>query len=121
MQTVSSASWTASESRSATEWATTVWTPSSWQARMMRTAISPRFAIRTLLNIAPRADGRPSGHHDAAVDVEHLAGHVAGGIRGQECDRLGDVLRAAGRAERDDPEHGLLGLVARRGPDVGLD
>src|SRR5690606_931549 len=37
---------------SAWEWMATVWMPSSLQARRMRSAISPRLAMRTLENIA---------------------------------------------------------------------
>src|SRR6266542_2032687 len=51
MHTDSFASNTPSESRSASEWAITVGIPSSLQARMMRTAISPRLATSTLRNI----------------------------------------------------------------------
>ena len=52
MQNASSASRTCSEPRSASEYTATVLSPSSRHARMIRTAISPRFAIRTLENIA---------------------------------------------------------------------
>ncbi len=48
MQTDSSASRTYLASRSASEWTTTVLMPISRQARWMRSAISPRLAIRTL-------------------------------------------------------------------------
>src|SRR5689334_25082634 len=50
MQIDSSASSTGSERASAVEWATTVRIPSSRQLRMIRSAISPRLAIRTLWN-----------------------------------------------------------------------
>src|SRR5688572_3484705 len=61
MQTSSSAKRTCSDSRSASEYTATVCTPSSRHARMTRSAISPRFAIRTFLNTgAPR--GRRSFH-----------------------------------------------------------
>src|SRR6185436_18480996 len=53
MQTSSSANRTCSDSRSASEYTATVWMPSSRQARMTRSAISPRLAIKTFLNIAP--------------------------------------------------------------------
>src|SRR4029077_14480902 len=39
-------------SLSAVEWTATVWMPISRQARWMRSAISPRLAMRTLSNIA---------------------------------------------------------------------
>src|SRR6185503_1573827 len=50
MHTDSSASRTYLASRSASEWTTTVLMPSSRHARWMRSAISPRLAIRTLSN-----------------------------------------------------------------------
>ena len=42
-------------SASAVEWTATVAMPSSWQARWMRSAISPRLAIRILSNIGASA------------------------------------------------------------------
>src|SRR6476661_11114323 len=56
MQTDSSASFTYFASVSASEWTTTVRIPSSRQARWMRSAISPRFAIRIFSNIASLFD-----------------------------------------------------------------
>src|SRR5579885_2609769 len=47
MQTVRSACCAARLSRSATETATTASRPRAWQARITRTAISPRLATRT--------------------------------------------------------------------------
>src|ERR1700752_4460910 len=52
MHTDSAASLTYVASVSASEWTTTVWMPISRQARWMRSAISPRLAIRTFSNIA---------------------------------------------------------------------
>ena len=52
MQTDSSARRTGRESASAVEWAITVRIPISRQARMIRSAISPRLAIRILWNIS---------------------------------------------------------------------
>src|SRR5690242_998647 len=54
MQMRSSASRTWSASRSAVEWAAIAVTSSSWQARTMRTATSPRLAIRTRRNTRSR-------------------------------------------------------------------
>ena len=51
MHTDSSASLTYFASVSASEWTTTVRMPSSRQARWMRSAISPRLAIRIFSNI----------------------------------------------------------------------
>src|SRR5437867_731973 len=56
MHTSSSAKRTCRHSRSASEYTATVWMPSSLHARITRRAISPRFAMRTFLNI--RASGR---------------------------------------------------------------
>src|ERR1700680_811224 len=53
MHTLSSASLTCMASASAVEWAATVAIPSSLHARRMRSAISPRLAIRILSNISP--------------------------------------------------------------------
>src|SRR5262245_27840951 len=50
MQTFSSAKRTCSESVSAVECTATVLIPISRQARITRSAISPRFAMRTFLN-----------------------------------------------------------------------
>src|SRR3954470_3116454 len=50
MHTSSSANRTCSDSRSASEYTATVWMPSSRQARITRSAISPRLAIRIFLN-----------------------------------------------------------------------
>src|SRR5262249_45519407 len=52
MQTLSSASRTGSELASALEWATTVRIPISRHVRRMRSAISPRLAMRIFPNMA---------------------------------------------------------------------
>src|SRR6516225_2320982 len=51
MHTLSSANLTCSAFESAVECTATDWMPSSRQARMTRSAISPRFAIKIFLNI----------------------------------------------------------------------
>ena len=51
MQTFSSAKRTCKASASAVEWTATERKPISRQARITRSAISPRLAIRTFLNI----------------------------------------------------------------------
>ena len=51
MQTASSASFTYLASRSASEYTITALIPSSRQARWIRSAISPRLAIRIFLNM----------------------------------------------------------------------
>src|SRR3989442_15027235 len=56
MQSDSSANFTCSELASAVECTATVSMPSSRAARMMRSAISARFAMRILWNISSAAD-----------------------------------------------------------------
>src|SRR5690606_34980957 len=63
MQTLSSASLTCMASESAVECTATVAMPISRQARWMRSAISPRFAISTLSN----KTGLFDQHQDFAV------------------------------------------------------
>src|SRR6186997_2997854 len=58
MHTAWSARRTCSASLSAVEYTATASTPSSWSARITRTAISPRFATRTRENIASLSDDR---------------------------------------------------------------
>src|SRR5881296_2298672 len=57
MQMSSSANLTCSESASAVEYTATVWMPSSRQAQMIRSAISPRLAIRIFLNMGCAGTG----------------------------------------------------------------
>src|SRR5579863_2054580 len=56
MQSFSSAKRTCSASASAVEWTATERSPISRQARMTRSAISPRFAMRTFLNMGTRGE-----------------------------------------------------------------
>src|ERR1700734_3551545 len=92
MQMARSASRAGSPSRSAVETATTVSRPSCWQARMTRTAISPRLAIRTRRSvlavsgpgavvIAGLATGGPD-HEQHLVVLDEL------GVGGAELDDL---------------------------------
>src|SRR5215472_2374709 len=60
MQTVSSASRTCIAAASAVEWTATVLIPISRQARWIRSAISPRLAIRTFSNMASTMPSQPS-------------------------------------------------------------
>src|SRR3954468_22970423 len=68
MQTSSSAKRTCSDSRSASLYTATVATPSSRHARMTRSAISPRFAIRTFLNMRRSGDRRRGCHLWRQID-----------------------------------------------------
>ena len=92
MQTLSSAMRTCIALESAVEWIATVWMPISLQARWMRSAISPRLAIRTLLNMRRPRRG-PAGsfqddqrraelHRRAVLDQDALdpARRAAAGI-----------------------------------------
>src|SRR5438874_13824861 len=62
MHTSSSANRTCSELSSACEYTATVLMPSSRQAKIIRSATSPRFAIRIFLNIYRRAEQAPPLH-----------------------------------------------------------
>src|SRR5713101_8869212 len=61
MQSDSSANFTCSEFASAVEWTATVSMPSSRAARMIRSAISARFAMRILWNISVPGAGPSDG------------------------------------------------------------
>src|SRR5512138_3342457 len=69
----SSAYRTCNALRSASEYTATVSIPSSRQARMMRTAISPRLATRTFLNMTPHRRERqlpfPTTHLQRNIPV----------------------------------------------------
>src|SRR5256886_6954243 len=79
MHTDSSASFTYLASVSASEYTTTVRIPISRQARWMRSAISPRLAIRIFSNmLAENEEGLPVLHR-LAVFHEHRL-HHAGGV-----------------------------------------
>src|SRR2546422_5105092 len=68
MQIVSSARRTGSDCASAVEWAITVRIPISRQVRMIRSAISPRLAMRILWNI-PLLALEPRGYALPLVDT----------------------------------------------------
>src|SRR5258706_6269034 len=76
MHTDSSAALTWRESRSASEWTATVATPSSLHAAMMRSAISPRLATRTFLNI--RALPGFAAARSTRLDREELLSELDG-------------------------------------------
>src|SRR5258706_7387657 len=76
MHTDSSASFTYFASVSASEWTTTVRMPSSRQARWMRSAISPRLAIRIFSNtrLADDEEGLAVFDRLAVLDQDRLDG-----------------------------------------------
>src|SRR3954470_16522913 len=100
MHTVSSARRTCIASESAVECTATVLMPISWQARWMRSAISPRLAISSFwifMEIAAFADD-----HERLIELDRLAirdedllHHSAGGRRdgGPHLHRLDDQPR----------------------------
>src|SRR5882757_6116348 len=103
MQTAASASRTCMASLSAVECTATVWMPISRQARWMRSAISPRLAIRTLSNIA---SDRILLHDHQGLAEPHRLGDVDQDPR----NRAG--LGGIDRSERDhcfDDQQGLAG------------
>src|SRR4051812_25632603 len=109
MQTASSANLTCSASASAVEWTATDARPISLQARITRSAISPRFATRTFLNI-----DRPA-LRDLEQRLTVLHGRAV--LDEDRGDRAGDIgLDLVHQLHRlDDAEHGaLVDLLAQR-------
>src|SRR5271155_3862178 len=111
MQTLSSARRTCIASESAVECTATVGMPSSRQARWMRSAISPRLAIRTLRNTrAPLLeDQQDFAVFDRRSRGDQDAGHGA---------RLGG-LDLVERLHRLDEQQGLSGGDLLTSCDVG--
>src|SRR5688500_14094507 len=103
MQTDSSAIATCLRLRSTVECTATVLMPSAWQARRMRSAISPRLAMTTFFSMAAFVPG--SGDHEHRfVEFDRLAGgdqdraHRAGDVgldRVEHLHRLDDAQRLA--------------------------
>src|SRR5690349_24995620 len=89
MQIASSASIAGRDSRSASEYATTASRPRVRQARRMRRAISPRFAIRTRATISDLPAGAVA---DGTV--------AARAVRGARLGHDGDLLAAFHRLAR---------------------
>src|SRR5271165_717653 len=112
MQTLSSARRTCIASESAVEWTATVGIPSSRQARWMRSAISPRLAIRTFRNMrsVPRSldDQEDFAVLDRRARRDQDAGHGA-------CLGRLDLVE---RLHRLDQQHRLSGGNLLSGRDV---
>src|SRR4029077_10194779 len=137
MHTLSSASRTCMASSSAVECTATEGMPSSLQARSTRKAISPRFAIRILSNIAASCSGGCGAGRSQATLGRSFDDHQ----RLAKLDRLAvldeNLHHRAGARRRDlihgfhgfDEEQRVAGLDlaadfdegprARLGPDVG--
>src|SRR5687767_15434742 len=103
MQTLSSARRTCMASASATEWTATVRMPISRQARWMRSAISPRLAIRIFSNISCDALG---DDHQRLTELNRLT-------------ILNQYLRDRPRMGRGDRIHHLHGLDDENGLALG--
>src|SRR3954447_22962223 len=71
MHTVSSARRTCIASESAVEWTATVLMPISWQARWMRSAISPRLAISSFWIFT--ATAALADDHERLIELDRLA------------------------------------------------
>src|SRR5437867_13294010 len=91
MQMASSAEWTGRLCASASLYTTTLWIPSSRHARMTRSAISPRFAMRILSNEIERLLQCRGIRHVRAPrigeDPFHETGQHAAGPEPDECRR----------------------------------
>src|SRR5258707_12720071 len=91
--------------------------PISWQARMMRTAISPRFAIRTLEKGAlRRTSGASSLYKDGAVserDVPMLLSRVRVALAGEHLQGGDQAGPRLGRLDH-------VVHIPARGRDVGV-
>src|SRR5467141_660035 len=115
MQTDSSASFTYLASVSASEYTTTVRMPISRQARWMRSAISPRLAIRIFSNMLAEDEERLPVLHRLAVFHKHRL-HHAGGVGFDlihQLHRLDDANRLAFLDGLADLDKGL-GVGRRR-------
>src|ERR1700741_5690891 len=112
MQTDSSARRTCMASLSAVECTATVWMPISRQARWMRSAISPRLAIRTLSNI----DGLFDDHQRFAE--LHRSGIVDQDL--QDRSRLGRLDRIEGLHLCDEQKRLAGGHLVANRHEVGL-
>src|SRR6267142_4872889 len=121
MQTDSSASFTYLASVSASEYTTTVRMPISRQARWMRSAISPRLAIRIFSNTLAEDEERLPVLHRLSVFHQHCF-HHAGGVGLDlihQLHRLDDANRLAFLDSLADLDKGLG--VGRRRPVEGTD
>src|SRR4051794_27929392 len=116
MHTLSSARRTCIASASAVECTATVAMPSSLQARSMRSAISPRLAIRILSNMPGKRlalldDGKRLGIFDRLTVVDEDGEHGAGVRSGYVVHGLHGFDDEDGRAGR----HARADLDERRG------
>src|SRR5437879_11494491 len=115
MHTDSSASFTYLASVSASEYTTTVRMPISRQARWMRSAISPRLAIRIFSNMLGEDEEGLPVLHRLAVFHKHRLDH-AGGVGldlVHQLHRLDDADRLAFLDALADLDKGI-GVVRRR-------
>src|SRR5688500_2806923 len=121
MQTDSSAMATCLRLRSTVECTATVRMPSAWQARNIRSAISPRLAMTTLSRGMPVSAS--ADHEQRFVELDRLAAldhdleHGAGDVgfdRIEHLHRLDDAEGVAGLDRLADADEGRLVRARRR-------
>src|SRR5579859_6093283 len=119
MQTLSSAKRTCMASASAVEWTATVEIPMSWQARWMRSAISPRLAMRIFWNKVAR--GLFDDHQRLAV-FDRLTVRYQNLRQGSALRRLDRVhhLHRLNDQQRVADLHRAADRRERRGAGLGL-
>src|SRR5258708_26717601 len=118
ISTASSAIRTASESASAVLWACTVRSPSSRAARIMRTAISPRLAMRSVriaISSNVENDQRVTGVNRPFVFDEKFR-NPPGGVGLHLVERLHHLDQADDIAGRDRVAVFLVGRLVRGRP-----
>src|SRR5436190_17073337 len=124
MQTVSSARRTFIACASAVECTATVLMPSSWQARWMRNAISPRLAISTFSNIVEKIRRSLDQHQRRAIFdrrgiLEKDSGDPAGARRADLVHHLHRFDDQQGLTLADRIAEADKGRRARLGGEIG--
>src|SRR6266571_4844410 len=110
MQMASSAEWTGRLCTSASLYTTTLWIPSSRHARMTRSAISPRFAMRILSNEIERLLQCRGIRHVRGPRIGEDPFHEAGqDVAGPELDECRRALPSSA-PHRGDPLYGRVDL-----------
>src|SRR5258708_24632716 len=118
MQMASSAEWTGRLCASASLYTTTLWIPSSRHARMTRSAISPRLAMRILSNEIERLLQCRGIRHvrgpRIGEDPLHEAGQYVAGPELDECRRA----LPSSAPHRGDPLYGRVDLFLQQYDEI---